>query len=75
MKRLLALTLLLPLSAQAQEQAAQTPQVRALSQKLLAEFQEGINCKALSESLADKVRAAEAEVKALKEKYEPKPDK
>lgn len=48
--------------------ADDTPQVRALSQRLIGEFQNSVNCEARALALQD-------EIKALKDKYEPKPKK
>ena len=75
MKRLLALAIIcVPFSVQAQE-APQSPRERALSQRVLTEINNSLQCTTIAEGLADQLKAAQAEVKRLTDKYEPKKDK
>lgn len=61
----------LPVSAQ---QAQPTAQVRALSDRILRELNDNVACSTANNELKDKLASAEAEVKRLKDKYEPKPE-
>lgn len=53
----------------------QSPQLRALSAKLGAEINANLVCGAQAIDLQDKLAAAQADLKALKDKYEPKAPK
>ena len=51
----------------------QSPEVRALSSRVIGEVNANIQCSVANNQLQDKLAAAEAEVKRLTDKYEPKP--
>lgn len=53
--------------------AQESPQARALSDRVWAEVKSGVQCSMANYDLSDKLVAAQAEIKRLTEKYEPKP--
>lgn len=66
-----ALMVFVHMAAQAQQPVAPpTPEAQALAQKLMAEINSNIQCTAAGITLQQRLVAAEAEVKRLKEKYE-----
>lgn len=80
MLRYLVLMVLCATPAFAQQQAPSTPLDQALGQKLMTEINDGIQCRAgtiaLQNSLSSlqmEVAKAQARVKELEAKYEPKP--
>lgn len=48
-----------------------TPEAQALAQKLMSEINANIQCTAAGISIQQRLNAAEAEIKTLKDKYEP----
>lgn len=67
--RIIAISLLLISPAFAQQQ---TPEVRALSQRVMTEVNASLQCSVANNQLQDKLASLEAEVKRLTDKYEPK---
>lgn len=75
MKRLLFASLLIAAAASAQVPfVPPTPEAQALAQKLMAEINANIACTAAGISLNQQLVAAQAEIKRLKDKPEPKKD-
>ena len=71
MKWLLVVCFLIPTVASAEQQQQQSPEVQALIAKLLAELNSGLQCSANSIAGRQELEKAYAEVKRLKDKYEP----
>jgi len=62
-------------SVLAQESASPQAVQQILSQRLMAEMNQSINCQTLQITDKQKIMALETRVKELEEKYEPKADK
>lgn len=60
--------------AYTQTPAQPSAQVRALSNRVLSELNDNLQCSTANNELKDKLTASEAEVKRLTEKYESKKD-
>lgn len=72
-KSFIVVTLLINGTCFAQEKPTQpTPELRALNERVNKEIMSGLQCSTYNYVLEDRVKAAEAEVKRLSEKYEPK---
>lgn len=56
-----------------QANAAESPEVRALTLRVGSEINSSIQCATQAFAIQDKLTAVEAEVKRLTDKYEPKP--
>lgn len=76
MKYLRVATILIALSASSAvyAQVPPTPEAQALAQKLMAEINSNIQCGAAGITLQQQLAAANAKLKALEDKYEPKKD-
>lgn len=72
MKRLIAAMVLFSGPVWAQSQLLPTPEVQALGQKLMNEININIQCSATGISLQQQLSAAQAHIKSLEDKYEPK---
>jgi hypothetical protein len=66
----LRLAILLLILIPALARAEDTPQIRAMSARIGAEINANLQCNISALELQDKLKAAEAEVKRLTDKYE-----
>lgn len=71
---LVALFMLAMNAASRAQTAPPTPQVSALSQKLMQEINSNLQCTEQSVTLQQQLVSAQAEVKRLTDKYEAKPE-
>lgn len=70
MLKYLVVPFLMVSTAYAQEK--QSPEVRALNMRVGAEINSNLQCSTAALTLQDQLQTAQAEVKRLTEKYEPK---